>query len=105
MRRYETPPEAMDATYRLYRFIRIANVLQRAKDLDSPASFAMRSRNDYNSIVGRIAWEGKPVKCVQDPLAVTGTCISSSNGWAEFQKTWIVSNSRNVDCDQREQPP
>jgi branched-chain amino acid transport system substrate-binding protein len=62
------------------------NVLQRTKDIDSPASLrdAIRA-TDYNSIVGRIAWDGKPVKNVCKTPLVGGQWVP---GW-KF-KQWIA---------------
>jgi branched-chain amino acid transport system substrate-binding protein len=76
------------------------NVLQRTKDLDSPASIrdAVRA-TDYNSIVGRIAWEGKPVKNVCKTPLVGGQWVPGYKfkQWIAGQKFQndlvIVSNS------------
>jgi branched-chain amino acid transport system substrate-binding protein len=65
------------------------NVLQRTKDIDSPASIrdAIRA-TDYNSIAGRIAWEGKPVKNVCKTPLVGGQWVPGS----KF-KHWIAGQA------------
>jgi branched-chain amino acid transport system substrate-binding protein len=52
------------------------DVLKRSKDVDSPGAIrdAIRA-TDYNSIVGRIAWEGKPVKNVAKTPLVGGQWV------------------------------
>jgi branched-chain amino acid transport system substrate-binding protein len=62
------------------------NVLKRTKDIDSPAAIRDAIRTtDYNSIVGHIAWEGKPVKNVTKTPLVGGQWVP---GW-KF-KEWIA---------------
>ena len=76
------------------------NVLQRTKDVDSPASIrdAIRA-TDYNSLVGRIAWEGKPVKNVCKTPLVGGQWVPGYKfkNWIAGQKfkndLVIVSNA------------
>jgi branched-chain amino acid transport system substrate-binding protein len=63
------------------------NVLQRTKDINSPASIRDAIRTtDYNSIAGRIAWEGKPVKNVCKTPLVGGQWVPGS----KF-KQWIAA--------------
>jgi len=63
--------------------------LKRAKDIDSPASIrdAIRATN-YQSLVGRIAWEGKPAKNVAKTPLVGGQWVAGwkFKNWAEGQK-------------------
>ncbi len=52
------------------------DVLKRSKDVDSPAAIRDAIRTtDYNSIVGHIAWEGKPVKNVTKTPLVGGQWV------------------------------
>jgi branched-chain amino acid transport system substrate-binding protein len=76
------------------------NVLQRTKDIDSPASVRDSIRaTDYNSIVGRIAWDGKPAKNVCKTPLVGGQWVPGSKfkQWIAGQKFQndlvIVSNA------------
>ena len=76
------------------------NVLQRTKDIDSPASVRDSIRaTDYNSIVGRIAWDGKPAKNVCKTPLVGGQWVPGSKfkQWIAGQKFQndlvIVSNT------------
>jgi len=76
------------------------SVLQRTKDIDSPASIRDSIRaTDYNSIVGRIAWDGKPVKNVCKTPLVGGQWVPGSKfkQWVAGQKFQndlvVVSNS------------
>ncbi len=65
------------------------DVLHRTKDIDSPGAIrdAIHTTN-YDSIVGRIAWEGKPVKNVTKTTLVGGQWIPGSKfkQWAAGQK-------------------
>jgi branched-chain amino acid transport system substrate-binding protein len=76
------------------------NVLQRTKDIESPASVRDSIRaTDYNSIVGRIAWDGKPAKNVCKTPLVGGQWVPGSKfkQWIAGQKFQndlvIVSNA------------
>jgi branched-chain amino acid transport system substrate-binding protein len=65
------------------------DVLQRSKEVDSPAAIrdAIRA-TDYNSIVGRVAWEGKPVKNVCKTPLVGGQWVPGYKftHWTSAQK-------------------
>jgi len=56
-----------------------ADVLKRAKDVDSPAAIREAIRaTSYDSIVGHIAWEGKPAKNIARTSLVGGQWVP---GW------------------------
>ena len=65
------------------------DVLKRTKDVDSAAAIRDAIRTtDYNSIVGRVAWEGKPVKNVCKTPLVGGQWVPGYKftHWTTAQK-------------------
>jgi branched-chain amino acid transport system substrate-binding protein len=58
------------------------DVLQRAKNLDDPASILEAIvATDYNSVVGPIKWSGKPVKNVSKTPLVAGQWRKTDQGF------------------------
>jgi branched-chain amino acid transport system substrate-binding protein len=75
------------------------DTLKRTKDVDSPAAIrdALRS-TDYDSIVGRIAWKGDPVKNVTRTPLVGGQWFPGREfkNWAhgrEFKYDLVIVNN------------
>jgi branched-chain amino acid transport system substrate-binding protein len=78
------------------------DILKRTENVESAAAIrdAIR-RTNYNSIVGRLAWDGKPVKNVSKTLLAGGQWIPGSKfkRWTAGQKfrddLVIVTNGGN----------
>ncbi len=65
------------------------DALKRTKDIDSPAAIRDAVRNtDYNSLVGHIAWAGKPAKNIAKTSLVGGQWVPGwkFKDWAAGQK-------------------
>jgi len=82
------------------------DVLKRTKDVDSAATIRDAIRTtDYNSIVGRIAWEGKPVKNITKTPLVGGQWIPGYKftRWIAGQKfkndLMIVNNATDASIE------
>jgi branched-chain amino acid transport system substrate-binding protein len=78
------------------------DVLKRTENVDSAAAIRDAiQRTNYNSIVGHVAWDGKPVKNVSKTLLAGGQWIPGSNfkRWKAGQKfkddLVIVTNGGN----------
>jgi len=71
----------------------VLDVLKRTKDVDSPDAIrdAIRTTN-YDSIVGHIAWVGKPVKNVSKTPLVGGQWVPGwkFKNWAAGQKLKMI---------------
>ena len=66
------------------------DVLRRTQNLDSPASIRDAIRlTDYQSIVGRIAWTGQPVKNVSKTPLVGGQWLAGK----KFKHDLIIVNN------------